>query len=197
MEYFVADLHLYHKNILDIDNRPEESLQEMHDNIVECWNSKIKEDDTVYVLGDVSLGNKKYKDKVVDIVKQLNGRKILIKGNHDNEEYLKDAFDEIYKYLEIELYIEGYGKVRVILFHFPILVWNKQHYGAVLIYGHLHRQDFYNGVVNAKQLKNAYCVSVGEIGYYPMTLQELVDKYGYDPIWYKDRNKNRDGNGEC
>ena len=192
MNHYIGDLHLYHNKIIEIDGRKDSSIEEMHDNIVKDWNSKVTSKDTTYILGDISLGYKRDYDKVEEIIKKLNGSKILILGNHDNEKYCTSLFDEVHKMLDIHEMIDGVGKVKVVLSHFPILVWNKQHYGSVHIYGHTHRQDFWNGVVNTNQLRNAYCVSAGEIGYIPMTMMELVNKYGYHPNFYSNRNKNRD-----
>ncbi|MBP1562748.1 MAG: metallophosphoesterase [Oscillospiraceae bacterium] len=51
----------------------------------ENWNSKITENDTVILLGDHSWALK-LEDSFKDlefIHKELNGRKILVKGNHD------------------------------------------------------------------------------------------------------------------
>ena len=192
MNHYIGDLHLYHNKIIEIDGRKDSSVEEMHDNIVKDWNSKVTSKDTTYILGDISLGYKRDYDKVEEIIKKLNGSKILILGNHDNEKYCTSLFDEVHKMLDIHEMIDGVGKVKVVLSHFPILVWNKQHYGSVHIYGHTHRQDFWNGVVNTNQLRNAYCVSAGEIGYIPMTMMELVNKYGYHPNFYSNRNKNRD-----
>ena len=191
MNYYIGDLHLYHKRILEIDNRKESSIEEMHENIIKDWNSRITDKDTGYILGDVSLGYKKDYDKVEEIIKRLKGHKILILGNHDDEKICKRIFEDVHKMLDIYEEINGFGKVKVVLSHFPQLVWNKQHYGAIHVYGHTHRRDFWNGVANTNELRNAYCVSAGEIGYIPMTANELVEKYGYSPCWYSNRNKNR------
>jgi hypothetical protein len=47
--------------------------------MVEAWNKMVKPDDKVYHLGDVSNSTK----VIAAIMPQLNGRKVLIKGNHD------------------------------------------------------------------------------------------------------------------
>ena len=95
MNYYIGDLHLYHKRILEIDNRKESSIEEMHENIIKDWNSRITDKDTGYILGDVSLGYKKDYDKVEEIIKRLKGHKILILGNHDDEKICKRIFEDV------------------------------------------------------------------------------------------------------
>lgn len=57
MKYYISDLHLFHKNVTgegnNSDNRPFDTLEEMHKYIKEKWNRKITNGDTVYILGDV------------------------------------------------------------------------------------------------------------------------------------------------
>ena len=50
--YYIADLHLGHANIIRFDNRPFADLTEMHDIILNNWNSRVTGNDTVYVIGD-------------------------------------------------------------------------------------------------------------------------------------------------
>lgn len=81
MDFFISDTHFFHRNILKLGRgRPFSSTEEMNERIVQNWNATIKAEDTVYHLGDVAFG--KFED-AKEIVQKLNGRKILIKGNHD------------------------------------------------------------------------------------------------------------------
>ena len=99
MKYYISDLHLFHKNVTDegnnFDNRPFDTLEEMHNYIKEKWNRKITNGDTVYILGDVALCG--INTKLIALVAQLKGHKILIKGNHDDVRDLRysNLFDEI------------------------------------------------------------------------------------------------------
>jgi len=79
MEYLATDPHFGHKNILTLENRPFKSIQEMDKYIISSYNSVVSKFDTLYILGDFSFGNKEY---TKNIVQQLNGRKILVMGNH-------------------------------------------------------------------------------------------------------------------
>ena len=57
-----------------------EAILEHNEALKQIWNNTIKENDAVIILGDFSLGNTK---DTMEILNQLNGHKILIKGNHD------------------------------------------------------------------------------------------------------------------
>ena len=58
MIHFTSDWHLYHTNILKYCDRPFKTIEEMHEVILHNWNRVVKKGDTVYVLGDVTYGNK-------------------------------------------------------------------------------------------------------------------------------------------
>ena len=78
--FYIADTHFGHKNIINFDNRPFSSTKEMEDVIVKNWNSVVTNDDDVYILGDFCWDKE---DEWIRILNRLNGRKFLIKGNHD------------------------------------------------------------------------------------------------------------------
>lgn len=80
--FFIADLHLGHKNILSYDNRPFTDI-ETHDKfIIDKWNETVGYEDKVWILGDLSWHSS---TKTITILEQLNGIKHLIIGNHDNK----------------------------------------------------------------------------------------------------------------
>ena len=78
--WFTSDTHFGHKNILiyESDARPFETLEEMHEVLIDRWNSVVRDGDTVYHLGDFAFGQ-----QWVSIAERLKGRKKLIMGNHD------------------------------------------------------------------------------------------------------------------
>lgn len=80
MIYFTSDTHYFHKNVITYCNRPYESLEQMHEKLIENYNSVVGPNDECYILGDFSFGNA---GNTEEIVKRLNGKKHLILGNHD------------------------------------------------------------------------------------------------------------------
>ena len=142
MNYYIADMHLFCKSQtqegrLNFDNRPFQNTEEMHQHFLEEWNKQITNGDTTYILGDLSLRGRN--DELIALVAQLKGKKILIKGNHDDlSDYrYKQLFHEICDYKEVTDCIGGTA-YKLVLSHYPILMWNGQHKGTILLYGHTH-----------------------------------------------------------
>lgn len=149
MNYYISDMHFFHKNVTkegnNFDNRPFNSLAEMHQYMKEKWNSKITNGDTVYILGDIAMRGTN--EELIALVAQLKGRKVLIKGNHDDVSDMryKNIFEEIYDYKEITDYVNQ-DAYKLVLSHYPILMWNGQHRGTIHLYGHTHNtyeNEFY------------------------------------------------------
>lgn len=72
--FYIADWHYGHKNILAYDNRPFKTIEEMNKTLVDRWNGAVSPGDRVFVLGDMFWCNE---DCAVPILETLNGTKIL------------------------------------------------------------------------------------------------------------------------
>lgn len=166
-KYYISDQHYYNENAIDRHNRPFQSVTDMNESMILRHNAKVTNEDTVYFNGDFAQGSAKDVNK---ILKRLNGKKILIVGNNDL--YLKDKdfkykyLDGVYDYLEIK----DNGR-KVILFHYPIAIFNDCAKGAIHLYGHVHEKDV------AIPIPNGYNISVEKIQYEPVTLDEILDLY--------------------
>ena len=80
-KYFTSDWHLNHKRLLEFGHRPFKTNKENEETLINNWNKKVKDNDTVFILGDFIFSGgvaKKHK-----IYKQLKGNKVYIAGNHD------------------------------------------------------------------------------------------------------------------
>jgi Predicted phosphoesterase or phosphohydrolase len=156
----ISDMHFGHANIMKYENRPFVSVEEMTDAIIKNWNSTVKRDDKVFVLGDVSFYDK---EKTKEILDKLNGTKVLILGNHDNERstqwWYDVGFDEVYKYPII--YNNFY-----ILSHEPVYLNENMPYAN--IHGHIHHLKY-----DSKQFFN---VSVECINYTPIKFEDIKAK---------------------
>ena len=149
MNYFIADIHFGHQNALAYDNRPFTSVEANDAAIISNWNNVVNIDDYVYILGDISYHNV---TKTIEILKKLNGHKILVVGNHD-QKFLKNnqfrnEFIEICYYKELD--IEGGNKL--ILSHYPIVAFNGQFRGGIHLYGHVHNSQQWNMVEHFKRI---------------------------------------------
>ena len=72
MNYFTSDLHLGHRNIIRLCNRPFATIEEMDETLIRNWNAKVTNGDTVYILGDLLFRNEKPAE---EYLKQLKGKK--------------------------------------------------------------------------------------------------------------------------
>ena len=194
--FYTSDLHIFHKNVTkqgtNFDSRNFNNLDEMHEIILNNWNSTVTNGDRVFILGDMCW---KHNDESIALVSQLKGIKTLILGNHDNVSDLRyrNLFSEIISYKEITDNVKGknYG---VVLSHYPIMFWNKmrqinndgspryKNYN-ILLYGHTHNsneeilyQQFLK-YVNDNFGYGAMAFNVGcmmpYMNYIPRTLEEI------------------------
>ena len=111
-----ADWHLGETRFA-IMGRPFIDQQQMIDELVKNHNNIVSCEDDVYVLGDVCY---KEHPQFLEQVNRFNGRKILIRGNHDrvfNDEQLNVYFDQIIpdgKGIDIEI-----GEISCYMTHYP------------------------------------------------------------------------------
>ena len=145
-------------------------------------------------------------------VSKLNGKKHLILGNHDDwlnkKDFKPNIWEEITSYKTIK---ESYTYNKVVskeyefddisvnynsdnseivvncitketinnsihLMHYPIEHWDRQHYGSIHLHGHTHSRP-----INAP-IPNRYNVGMDLWDYEPVTLQEIIDKFGYQEV---------------
>lgn len=82
--FFTADWHLFHKGIAHYCNRDEKTIKEMHNRLVKEHNSVVKEEDEVWIIGDVTMLSAEHAQRVKKVVERFNGTKHLVIGNHDD-----------------------------------------------------------------------------------------------------------------
>lgn len=137
--FFIADTHFFHTNIIDFENRPFSSVEEMNEVLINNWNNAVTGADRVFLLGDFSFGNK---EKQGEIAQRLNGHKILITGNHDNysmKHYMSIGFEEVYRY---PIILDQFW----ILSHYPLYINKNMPYAN--IFGHVHSNPQYSDYSN-------------------------------------------------
>ena len=166
MIYFTADLHFGSEKILTKANRPFASIEEMDQCLIANWNNIVSAKDTVYVIGDIGIHNKPIPARQL---KQLNGTKHLIRGNHDtcldDQHKLFDYFESVTDFLEIDE-----QDIHITLCHYPIVYY--QH--GYMIHGHIHntKMDVYEIL---KQLPCVLNAGVDVNHYRPVGLAELIE----------------------
>lgn len=167
--WFTSDTHFGHKNIIKYTNRPFDTVEEMNDVLIQNWNDRIKSNDRVFHLGDFAFGEKYIKE----IFPKLNGRVTLIKGNHDRRDWkLLGQYADTYDTLTIKNDVIG----SIVLFHYPILEWDKIHHGAGHLYGHKHSPP---GTIGHGR---SFDIGVDANGYVPRELDDVVAQLQTLPI---------------
>ena len=189
--FYIADTHFGHKNVIGLSNRPFEDIEKMNEAIIENWNSRVKGNDKVYILGDLFYRFDGYRE----ILKKLKGEKHLVLGNHDAswvEEYCVKHENsstlphKSYRFCDTKedlcLYFKSVsqilqitdGDVGCILCHYPLLTY-KHEKRLLMIHGHLHNDTtdpFFHHLVENERILNA---GVDINGFMPITLAELIE----------------------
>jgi calcineurin-like phosphoesterase family protein len=179
--FVISDTHFGHTNSWEkfklADGsplRPFTSTEEMDETMIERWNAKVKPEDTVYHLGDVVI-NQKY----LHLVSRLNGRKILVRGNHDifkDKQYAEVGFEQIHG---VRVFVD-----KFILSHIPLHPDCVTERFKVNVHGHLHANEI---MIDETLMSSSYikpdprylCVSVERTNYEPLhfdEVQALIDK---------------------
>lgn len=176
--FYISDLHIGHANAISFDNRPFKDLDEMHCALIHNWNSVVRPQDSVYILGDVAWKN----DIGLKVISKLNGVKYLIKGNHD---HLNAELASQFKWVKELETVRDNGR-KVVLCHYPIAHWKNSDYGYYHLYGHIHTGrdarpfEEYVSLMRKRGLPyRAYNVGcmLPYMNYTPRTLDEIVTGY--------------------
>lgn len=185
--FFTSDLHFGHENVIRFDNRPFNTVEEMDEEMIKRWNTKVGKGDIVYVLGDFIW--KAATNEAVSIIRRLNGQIILIKGNHDrflHNAAAKKAFAGIKDYDDICVTLEDGTTRRCILSHYFIPFYNGHRYQAIHLHGHSHftEESAEEVRITTELNEKGYDLKIYNVGcmywnYTPVTLDEILERKAY------------------
>lgn len=154
MDYWVADEHYFHRNVIRYCDRPVEDLDEMHDLLITNHNSIVKPSDTTVHLGDFAFASK---SKVESIIKKLNGNHIFIAGCHDK--WLKKS--------AAARFIKRFGNTIIHGEHYPLRSWFASYHGSINVHGHCHGK--------MEPLKRQWDVGVDNNNFCPVSTEYLIE----------------------
>ncbi len=186
--FITSDTHYGHANIIKYSNRPYKSVEEMDAALIANFNSVVGANDTTYLTGDFAFY--KNQEHTRAVIKALNGSKVLVLGNHDK--YLEPEtlaeFSSVHNYLEINVPDADHprGKQMIVLFHFPMVVWNKSHHSSWSLFGHCH------GTLPDNPNSLSIDVGVDCHNYKPISYDQvkaIMVKKTFKPIDGHDRNR--------
>lgn len=168
-KFFISDTHFFHSNILKFINdqgkriRPFSSLEEMHEYMIEKWNSVVKDNDYVYHLGDVTF---QYHGAFNNLMSRLKGRKRLIVGNHDKiwNPALQKNFEKVEFWKGFSSKGEE-GRGGFTASHMPLRLDSLRD-GVFNVHGHIHQ--------NMMEDKHYINVSVEVRDYTPVHIEEII-----------------------
>ena len=146
--------------------RPFTSTEEMDEAMVERWNAVVGPHDTVYHLGDVVINRKS-----LHHVKRLNGKKRLIRGNHDifrDQDYRDVGFESLYG---VRVFVDQF-----ILSHIPLHPDCVTGRFRVNVHGHLHANQVMWTPKHPKQQQidpRYLCVCVEQTNFTPLHFDEV------------------------
>lgn len=145
LPHFTSDTHFFHER--QILWRGFESVDSMHTAMVNAWNAKVGPRDPVWHLGDFSFGNFQ---NTLEMVDALNGTIKIVPGNHDSRSFLfrletklgARKFEVLEPLVTAKVPYDLPGVAtqsqRFVLCHFPMLGWDRSHYGVPHLHGHSH-----------------------------------------------------------
>lgn len=169
MNYYIADSHFGHANIIRLCGRPFRDAEEMNNTMIENWNKVVGKDDDVYIGGDFAFRT----EDPVRIANLLNGSKHLIKGNHDRKNLKNEKFRKCFVEIRDMLEVADEG-TRIILCHYPLTEWNGMYRGAWHFFGHIHNNENEAQKI-MRQIPRAVNIGAELIDYTPRTAKWLME----------------------
>jgi calcineurin-like phosphoesterase family protein len=176
--FITSDCHFSHKNLCRgvtgwrttdgkvpvSSTRDFPTLDLMNDMIVNNINSKVGQDDTLIMLGDIAFGG--FENITIFLDRLICKNIHLVLGNHDhhisnNRGGIQDMFLSVQNYLEANINGENF-----VLCHYPLQSWHGLNKGVIHLHGHVHlpeNRKFGNGKkmdvgVDGNGI-NPYCIS--------------------------------------
>ena len=171
--FMTSDSHLGHFHICKYCHRPFTSRSEMDQALINNWNSVVPEDGIVVHCGDFMLPHENNIKEYMHYLDKLNGRVLLLRGNHDRI----DLMTENEKLISVQdkAMIEV-DSIKIYAEHYPCAAFNGDYH----IYGHIHTLS--DGVcygMDAEALgamkKTTYDVGVDQNHYTPVSYWQLCD----------------------
>ncbi len=176
--WFTSDQHFGHTRIIEYVKRPFDSVDQMDDIMIERWNERVKSEDIVYHLGDFTLSNLKGFEYYME---KLNGNIFIVPGGHDSRwlaQFRKNGKEIKYTVISDLITVNVRG-LELVLCHYPLLTWEKSHYGSIHLHGHTHGNI---GCIGRSQegqgAKPGYRVDVGVDcnNFYPVAITDILNR---------------------
>lgn len=187
MIYFTSDLHLGHRAIIRMQNRPFTDVDEMNVELIRNINEIVQPNDKLYMLGDIAHHiDVSERERLIRKIRCRN--RYLIMGNHDRRKSdgTPDMDPALFKWIK-DYHKESLNGTTICMMHYPLLSWDKIRAGSIMLHGHIHADETYN----LQNMENGICrfdVGVDANGYKPVSIKEIKS-------WAEEARKNNTGFG--
>ncbi len=163
--YVIADLHLGHKRILDLDGRPFQTIEDHDDHQTIACRPKDDLNGELWILGDMAYRAEQVRD-FMDAVRPYWGKIHLIRGNHDDRAAwrCRDLFDSARE----AFYLRLDKETRVYLSHYAHRTWRGSNNGSYHLHGHSH------GALESVPWGRSRDVCTSLIGYKPIWIPDAI-----------------------
>ena len=136
----LSDPHFGHKWMAE--KRGFLDVNEYNEEIIKRYNSVTNKRSLVIMPGDITMENKEF----IPLIGRLNGRKILVGGNHDTRD-LYPLLSEYFESIVGAMKYKGY-----IITHIPIHEQEVGHF-AGNIHGHTHEKNVMKVIYRPMEIK--------------------------------------------
>jgi len=171
MIYLTSDLHLGHDRAFVWQKRGFQSCEEMNQTIIANINERVTDEDDLYILGDLTLGDH---EKGIAMVSQLHGRIHIILGNHDTATRM-ELYAKLPQVVEMcYATVLKYKKFHFYLSHYPTMTKNLDCVDSlrtttINLHGHTHATSpFY------EDIPFIYNVGVDAHNCMPISIEEAL-----------------------
>lgn len=187
MIWFTSDTHFSHNNILTYTDRHKyfKNVNEMNKALIHNINDCVSKKDTLYHLGDISLGKgKHWTSSINNIFSNIKCENIhILLGNHDPSNRSEHVNNRYFKSVEnyFELNIDGFvskslKKFNICMCHYPMTTWNRK--CRVHIHGHCHgKLGFITSPYKDGYVRYDVGVDSEGLNYRPISVIQLVKSY--------------------
>lgn len=177
MIFLTSDLHFSHHRIMKYTERPYKTVEEMNQDLIQRFNSRVTNEDHTFIIGDFALATKA---KARLLLSKLRGEKTLLEGNHDPDGWTK-----------IQGVIISYGGYTIGLVHDPeFAIQGNIDFSLT---GHVHT------LWKHRRIDGKLCINVGVDvwNYAPASLPEIIKYREHIQENINVNNTARDGDNQA
>lgn len=186
--FFTADEHYGHTNkvggIIKFCNRPFDNITDHDRTTISNHNEVVGPNDTVIHGGDFSW---KSVNRTIEIIEQLNGKHIMLKGSHDKAiTKIARRQPDLFEYAGYMYELVVHNKYHVTVCHYCMRTWPKSHYNSWHCFAHSHGR--------LEAIGKQHDIGVDNNNYYPISfeqLKEIMEARPDNPNLVRDKRKPR------